>query len=172
MLVSCFGKLWSHLKYYLAIKLNSFVIELVDKPFSIGLPLFIYSPVCIVQTHTIQMWPHLCCICHAWFLFFLFPPHLWQSKDKLSPFTKTPKLDRSELLGKEGKAKSSMKRKLSFTTSPLRTEERDSDTGKSCCCSSLLLSPSLSTAMLLAGCHVLTLPPGGLLLNISFRDWQ
>lgn len=53
-----------------------------------------------------------------------------KSKDKLSPFTKTPKLDRSELLGKEGKAKSSMKRKLSFTTSPLRTEERDSDTDK------------------------------------------
>nr|XP_046264568.1 ankyrin repeat domain-containing protein 12 isoform X2 [Scatophagus argus] len=52
------------------------------------------------------------------------------SKEKLSPFTKTPKLDRSELLGKEGKAKSSMKRKLSFTTSPLRTEERDSDTDK------------------------------------------
>uniref|UniRef100_A0A669DE48 Ankyrin repeat domain 12 n=1 Tax=Oreochromis niloticus TaxID=8128 RepID=A0A669DE48_ORENI len=37
---------------------------------------------------------------------------------------------RSELLGKEGKAKSSMKRKLSFTTSPPRAEERDSDTGK------------------------------------------
>ncbi|XP_044076409.1 ankyrin repeat domain-containing protein 12 isoform X2 [Siniperca chuatsi] len=53
-----------------------------------------------------------------------------KSKDKLSPFTKTPKLDRSELLGKEGKTKSSMKRKLSFTTSPLRTEERDSDTDK------------------------------------------
>ncbi|XP_056276686.1 ankyrin repeat domain-containing protein 12 isoform X2 [Pseudoliparis swirei] len=53
-----------------------------------------------------------------------------KSKDKLSPFTKTPKLDRSELLGKEGKAKSSMKRKLSFTNSPLRTEERDSDTEK------------------------------------------
>ncbi|XP_069548597.1 ankyrin repeat domain-containing protein 12 isoform X1 [Brachyistius frenatus] len=54
-----------------------------------------------------------------------------KSKDKLSPFTKTPKLDRSELLGKEGKAKSSMKRKLSFTTSPSRTEERDSDTDDS-----------------------------------------
>lgn len=54
----------------------------------------------------------------------------WQSKDKLSPFTKTPKLDRSELLGKEGKAKSSMKRKLSFTASPARTDERESDTGK------------------------------------------
>ncbi|XP_019963819.2 ankyrin repeat domain-containing protein 12 isoform X2 [Paralichthys olivaceus] len=53
-----------------------------------------------------------------------------KSKDKLSPFTKTPKLDRSELLGKEGKAKSSMKRKLSFTNSPPRTEERDSDTDK------------------------------------------
>lgn len=58
-----------------------------------------------------------------------------QSKDKLSPFTKTPKLDRSELLVKEGKAKSSMKRKLSFTASPLRTEERDSDTGKNWCSS-------------------------------------
>ncbi|XP_074545552.1 ankyrin repeat domain-containing protein 12 [Halichoeres trimaculatus] len=54
-----------------------------------------------------------------------------KSKDKLSPFTKTPKLDRSELLGKEGKAKSSMKRKLSFTASPLQTEERDSDTDDS-----------------------------------------
>ncbi|CAN9502711.1 unnamed protein product [Ophioblennius macclurei] len=54
-----------------------------------------------------------------------------KSKDKLSPFTKTPKLDRSELLGKEGKAKSSMKRKLSFTSSPPRNaEERDSDTDK------------------------------------------
>lgn len=73
------------------------------------------------------------------FVYFLFPSLLSQSKDKLSPFTKTPKLDRSELLGKEGKAKSSMKRKLSFTTSPLRTEERDSDTGKSRYCSSLLL---------------------------------
>ncbi|XP_061654690.1 ankyrin repeat domain-containing protein 12 isoform X1 [Phyllopteryx taeniolatus] len=54
-------------------------------------------------------------------------------KDKLSPFTKTPKLDRSELLGKEGKVKSSMKRKLSFTNSPPRTttEERDSDTDES-----------------------------------------
>ncbi|KAG7277158.1 hypothetical protein CRUP_022621, partial [Coryphaenoides rupestris] len=42
----------------------------------------------------------------------------------------TPKLDRSELLGKEGKAKSSMKRKLSFTASPARTDERESDTDK------------------------------------------
>ncbi|KAJ3595137.1 hypothetical protein NHX12_004442 [Muraenolepis orangiensis] len=53
-----------------------------------------------------------------------------KGKDKLSPFTKTPKLDRSELLAKEGKAKSAMKRKLSFTASPARTDERDSDTEK------------------------------------------
>ncbi|XP_057712850.1 ankyrin repeat domain-containing protein 12 isoform X1 [Corythoichthys intestinalis] len=54
-------------------------------------------------------------------------------KEKLSPFTKTPKLDRSELLVKDGKVKSSMKRKLSFTNSPPRatTEERDSDTDES-----------------------------------------
>lgn len=72
----------------------------------------------------------------AWFCVCVFYFNSWQSKDKLSPFTKTPKLDRSELLGKEGKAKSSMKRKLSFTTSPPRTEERDSDTGKECYSSS------------------------------------
>ncbi|XP_066575010.1 ankyrin repeat domain-containing protein 12 isoform X2 [Amia ocellicauda] len=53
-----------------------------------------------------------------------------KSKDKISPFTKTPKLDRSELLGKEMKPKSSMKRKLPFTVSPPRHEERDSDTDK------------------------------------------
>lgn len=53
-----------------------------------------------------------------------------QSKEKISPFAKTPKLDRSEILGKEGKSKSSMKRKLSFTVSPPRNEERDSDTGQ------------------------------------------
>ncbi|KAK5620926.1 Ankyrin repeat domain-containing protein 12 [Crenichthys baileyi] len=79
-----------------------------------------------------------------------------KSKDKLSPFTKTPKLDRGELLGKEGKAKSSMKRKLSFTTSPPRTEERDSDTGKPSYC------PCLKVPLRLAHCHVPTLPPGGL----------
>jgi len=55
-----------------------------------------------------------------------------QSKEKISPFAKTPKLDRSEILGKEGKSKSSMKRKLSFTVSPPRNEERDSDTGQFC----------------------------------------
>lgn len=53
-----------------------------------------------------------------------------QSKDKISPFTKTPKVDRNEMLGREMKSKSSMKRKLSFTVSPPQNEERDSDTGK------------------------------------------
>ncbi|XP_036822354.1 ankyrin repeat domain-containing protein 12 isoform X4 [Oncorhynchus mykiss] len=55
-----------------------------------------------------------------------------KNKDKISPFTKTLKLDRSKLLGvKEGKPpKSSMKRKLSFTMSPPRNEERHSDTDK------------------------------------------
>ncbi|KAM9458054.1 ankyrin repeat domain-containing protein 12 [Salvelinus alpinus] len=55
-----------------------------------------------------------------------------KSKDKISLFTKTPKLDRSEFLGgKEGKPpKSSMKRKLSFTVSPPRSKERESDTDK------------------------------------------
>ncbi|KAJ8272891.1 hypothetical protein GJAV_G00094660 [Gymnothorax javanicus] len=51
-----------------------------------------------------------------------------KSKDKISPFTKTPKLDRSELLGREMKPRPSMKRKLSFTASPPRNPERDSDT--------------------------------------------
>ncbi|XP_060762181.1 ankyrin repeat domain-containing protein 12 isoform X2 [Neoarius graeffei] len=50
-----------------------------------------------------------------------------KSKDKISPFTKTPKLDRSEIMGKP---KSSMKRKLSFSVSPPRNEEQDSDTEK------------------------------------------
>ncbi|XP_041951581.1 ankyrin repeat domain-containing protein 12 isoform X2 [Alosa sapidissima] len=54
-----------------------------------------------------------------------------KSKDKISPFTKTPKLDRSEFLGKEAKSKSSMKRKLSFTVSPPRNQEKDSDTDDS-----------------------------------------
>ncbi|XP_055721678.1 ankyrin repeat domain-containing protein 12 [Salvelinus fontinalis] len=56
-----------------------------------------------------------------------------KSKDKISLFTKTPKLDRSEFLGgKEGKPpKSSMKRKLSFTVSPPRSKERESDTDES-----------------------------------------
>ncbi|KAJ8403307.1 hypothetical protein AAFF_G00355240 [Aldrovandia affinis] len=49
-----------------------------------------------------------------------------KSKDNISSFTKTPKLDQSELL--EMKPKSSMKRKLTFTLGPHRSEERDSDT--------------------------------------------
>ncbi|XP_051553357.1 ankyrin repeat domain-containing protein 12-like isoform X2 [Myxocyprinus asiaticus] len=53
-----------------------------------------------------------------------------KSKEKMSPFAKTPKLDRSEILGKEGKSRSSMKRKLSFTISPPRNEELHSDTDK------------------------------------------
>lgn len=85
-----------------------------------------------------------------------------QSKDKLSPYTKTPKLDRSELLGKEGKAKPSMKRKISFTSSPVRTEERDSDTGKN-------RSRSLS-AVLLACCHVCTALLWLLVENVS-QNW-
>lgn len=64
---------------------------------------------------------------HCLFIYFFFP---LQSKDKISPFTKTPKLDRSEIMGKEGKPKSSMKRKLSFSVSLPRNEERDSDTGQ------------------------------------------
>ncbi|XP_071232811.1 ankyrin repeat domain-containing protein 12-like isoform X1 [Salvelinus alpinus] len=56
-----------------------------------------------------------------------------KNKDKISPFTKTLKLDRSKLLGvKEGKPpKSSMKRKLSFAMSPPCNEERHSDTDES-----------------------------------------
>lgn len=78
--------------------------------------------------HSRSLWCKL--ILLRFFFFFWFP----QSKDKLSPYTKTPKLDRSELLGKEGKSKPSMKRKISFTSSPVRTEERDSDTGKNTSC--------------------------------------
>ncbi|KAL0966933.1 hypothetical protein UPYG_G00302430 [Umbra pygmaea] len=68
-----------------------------------------------------------------------------KSKDKMSPFTKTPKLDRAELLGgKEGKTtKSSMKRKLSFTVSPPLNEDRDSDTDES--------DPGQSTGPCVAG---------------------
>ncbi|XP_076837417.1 ankyrin repeat domain-containing protein 12 isoform X2 [Brachyhypopomus gauderio] len=53
-----------------------------------------------------------------------------KSKDKISPFAKTPKPDRSEIAAKEGNPKSSMKRKLSFTVSPPRNDEHDSDTDK------------------------------------------
>lgn len=96
----------------------------------------VYLVATVLFTHAHPLMCRRLCAFLTFLLFFLSPSHLWQSKEKLSPFTKTPKLDRSELLGKEGKAKSSMKRKLSFTASPLRTEERDSDTGKNCCCCS------------------------------------
>ncbi|MEE6464468.1 hypothetical protein FKM82_006267 [Ascaphus truei] len=51
-----------------------------------------------------------------------------KSKEKIASYNRTPKLDRSES-GKDMKEKSSMKRKLPFTLSPSRHEERDSDTG-------------------------------------------
>uniref|UniRef100_A0A8B9TDB1 Uncharacterized protein n=1 Tax=Anas platyrhynchos TaxID=8839 RepID=A0A8B9TDB1_ANAPL len=49
------------------------------------------------------------------------------SKDKIASYSKTPKVDRSDV-GKEMKEKSSMKRKLPFTISPSRNEDRNSDT--------------------------------------------
>ncbi|XP_062932938.1 ankyrin repeat domain-containing protein 12 isoform X3 [Cynocephalus volans] len=52
-----------------------------------------------------------------------------KSKDKIASYSKTPKIDRSDV-GKEMKEKSSMKRKLPFSISPSRNEERDSDTEK------------------------------------------
>ncbi|MXQ79763.1 hypothetical protein E5288_WYG007126 [Bos mutus] len=53
--------------------------------------------------------------------------HSDESKDKIASYSKTPKIDRNDV-GKEMKEKSSMKRKLPFTISPSRNEERDSDT--------------------------------------------
>ncbi|NXA12416.1 ANR12 protein, partial [Sapayoa aenigma] len=50
-----------------------------------------------------------------------------KSKDKIASYSKTPKVDRSDV-GKEMKEKSSMKRKLPFTISPSRNEDRSSDT--------------------------------------------
>ncbi|PKU47881.1 ankyrin repeat domain-containing protein 12 [Limosa lapponica baueri] len=50
-----------------------------------------------------------------------------KSKDKIASYSKTPKVDRSDV-GKEMKEKSSMKRKLPFTISPSRNEDRNSDT--------------------------------------------
>uniref|UniRef100_A0A8C4P921 Ankyrin repeat domain 12 n=1 Tax=Dromaius novaehollandiae TaxID=8790 RepID=A0A8C4P921_DRONO len=52
-----------------------------------------------------------------------------KSKDKIASYNKTPKVDRSDV-GKEMKEKSSMKRKLPFTISPSRNEDRNSDTEK------------------------------------------
>uniref|UniRef100_A0A670IDU9 Uncharacterized protein n=1 Tax=Podarcis muralis TaxID=64176 RepID=A0A670IDU9_PODMU len=51
------------------------------------------------------------------------------SKDKIASYTKTAKVDRSDV-GKEMKEKSSMKRKLQFNVSPSRNEDRNSDTEK------------------------------------------
>lgn len=56
-------------------------------------------------------------------------PYGRKSKDKIASYSKTPKIDRNDV-GKEMKEKSSMKRKLPFTISPSRNEERDSDTEK------------------------------------------
>lgn len=56
-------------------------------------------------------------------------PYGRKSKDKIASYSRTPKIDRSDV-GKEMKEKSSMKRKLPFTISPSRNEERDSDTEK------------------------------------------
>ncbi|XP_010636952.1 ankyrin repeat domain-containing protein 12 isoform X2 [Fukomys damarensis] len=56
-------------------------------------------------------------------------PYGRKSKDKIASYSKTQKIDRSDA-GKEMKEKSSMKRKLPFTISPSRNEERDSDTEK------------------------------------------
>ncbi|KAM6148985.1 ankyrin repeat domain-containing protein 12 isoform 1-T1 [Erethizon dorsatum] len=56
-------------------------------------------------------------------------PYGRKSKDKIASYSKTQKIDRSDV-SKEMKEKSSMKRKLPFTISPSRNEERDSDTEK------------------------------------------
>uniref|UniRef100_A0A8B9MEU9 Ankyrin repeat domain 12 n=1 Tax=Accipiter nisus TaxID=211598 RepID=A0A8B9MEU9_9AVES len=56
-------------------------------------------------------------------------PTARKSKDKIASYSKTPKVDRSDV-GKEMKEKSSMKRKLPFTISPSRNEDRNSDTEK------------------------------------------
>lgn len=56
-------------------------------------------------------------------------PYGRKSKDKIASYSKTSKIDRGDM-GKEIREKSSMKRKLPFTLSPSRNEERDSDTEK------------------------------------------
>uniref|UniRef100_A0A2K5Z7S0 Ankyrin repeat domain 12 n=1 Tax=Mandrillus leucophaeus TaxID=9568 RepID=A0A2K5Z7S0_MANLE len=68
-------------------------------------------------------------------------PYGRKSKDKIASYSKTPKIERSDV-SKEMKEKSSMKRKLPFTISPSRNEERDSDTGRIICCS--LVNPELT----------------------------
>ncbi|XP_030105279.1 ankyrin repeat domain-containing protein 12 isoform X5 [Mus musculus] len=54
-------------------------------------------------------------------------PYGRKSKDKIASYSKTSKIDRGDM-GKEMREKPSMKRKLPFTVSPSRNEERDSDT--------------------------------------------
>ncbi|XP_052049456.1 ankyrin repeat domain-containing protein 12 isoform X1 [Apodemus sylvaticus] len=54
-------------------------------------------------------------------------PYGRKSKDKIASYSKTSKIDRGDL-GKEMREKSCMKRKLPFTVSPSRNEERESDT--------------------------------------------
>lgn len=56
-------------------------------------------------------------------------PYGRKSKDKIASYSKTSKIDRGDM-GKEMREKPSMKRKLPFTVSPSRNEERDSDTEK------------------------------------------
>ncbi|XP_053322441.1 ankyrin repeat domain-containing protein 12 isoform X2 [Spea bombifrons] len=52
-----------------------------------------------------------------------------KNKEKITSYSRTPKLDRNDI-SKDAKEKSSMKRKLPFTLSPSRTEDRESDTEK------------------------------------------
>ncbi|XP_068003702.1 ankyrin repeat domain-containing protein 12 isoform X1 [Melanerpes formicivorus] len=52
-----------------------------------------------------------------------------KSKDKIASYGKNPKVDRCDV-GKEMKEKPSIKRKLPFTISPSRNEDRNSDTDK------------------------------------------
>uniref|UniRef100_A0A8C5QEZ5 Ankyrin repeat domain 12 n=1 Tax=Leptobrachium leishanense TaxID=445787 RepID=A0A8C5QEZ5_9ANUR len=52
-----------------------------------------------------------------------------KNKEKITAYPRTPKLDRSEM-SKDMKEKSSLKRKLPFTLSPSRNEDRDSDQEK------------------------------------------
>ncbi|XP_069469495.1 ankyrin repeat domain-containing protein 12 isoform X2 [Ambystoma mexicanum] len=52
-----------------------------------------------------------------------------KSKEKITSYSLTPKLDRNDG-GKDMKERSSMKRKLPFTISPSRNEEHDSETDK------------------------------------------
>uniref|UniRef100_A0A2K6T5M4 Uncharacterized protein n=1 Tax=Saimiri boliviensis boliviensis TaxID=39432 RepID=A0A2K6T5M4_SAIBB len=56
-------------------------------------------------------------------------PYGRKNKDKIASYSKTPKIDLSDV-SNEMKEKSSMKRKLPFTISPSRNKERDSDTEK------------------------------------------